>query len=100
MTPVLRAVIFESSAETVPDFDEESNPLPDPANAASLTDRTDLDIEAIVNRGLATAILVDLEAGVAFMRDSGVPMGVVSRVLLDPSRRRNTDWQGKPHISH
>ena len=55
--------------------------------------RSNTEIEAVVNRGLAAAFLVDLEAGVAIMRDGGVPAHVVKRVFRNPERRRATDWK-------
>ena len=55
--------------------------------------RANTATEAVVNRGLAAAFLVGLEAGVAIMRDGGVPTHVVKRVLRNPERRRATDWK-------
>ena len=55
--------------------------------------RSNTDIEAVVNRGLAAASLIDLEAGVEIMCDGGVPAHVVKRVLSDMKRRRATDWK-------
>lgn len=55
--------------------------------------RSNTGIEAAVNRGLAAAYLVDLEAGVAIMRAGGVPAHVVKRVLNNPNHRRATDWK-------
>jgi len=46
-----------------------------------------------VNRGLATALLVDLRSGVKVMSDAGVPPAVVARVVLHPQRRRASDWK-------
>jgi len=47
----------------------------------------------VVNRGLAAALLIDLEAGVEIMCNGGVPAHVVKRVLSDMKRRRSTDWK-------
>jgi hypothetical protein len=53
--------------------------------------RSDTDIEAVVNRGIAAALLIDLETGVEIMCDGGVPPHVVKRVLSDMKHRRATD---------
>jgi len=50
--------------------------------------------EAVVNRGLAVAHLLDLEAGIAIMNNGNVPAHVVKRVFRDPKHRRAID--GKP----
>jgi hypothetical protein len=55
--------------------------------------RTNTEIAAVVNRGLAAAFLVNLEAGIALMRSGGVPAHVVKRVLRNPLERRATDWK-------
>ncbi len=55
--------------------------------------RANKDIESVVNRGLAVALLSDLAAGATVMRDGGVPLHVVNRVLLIPQLRRSTDWK-------
>ena len=57
--------------------------------------RFDTEIEAAVNHGLAAAFLTDFEAGVAIMREAGVPAHVVKRVLDNFERRRATDWKDK-----
>ena len=58
-------------------------------------ERSDTEIEAAVNHGLVAAFLTDFEAGVAIMREAGVPAHVVKRVLDNFERRRATDWRDK-----
>ena len=48
--------------------------------------------ELAVTRGLAAILLDGVRAGVEIMRKENVPPEVISRVLLSPSRRRETDW--------
>ncbi|MFI4939679.1 MAG: hypothetical protein ACHP7O_04955 [Burkholderiales bacterium] len=60
---------------------------------AKLVSRSHDEIEAAVNRGLAAAMLIDIAAGVVIMRKSGVPWHVSERVLVNPDRRRKSDWQ-------
>ena len=55
--------------------------------------RTNTEMEAVVNRGLAVAFLVGLAAGIAIMRVGRVPEHVVTRVLDYPEQRRATDWK-------
>ena len=57
------------------------------------SDRHDRSLEVAVNRGLAAALLIGTQAGVQLMRESRVPADVVARVILEPTRRRATDWQ-------
>lgn len=55
--------------------------------------RSNTDIEALVNRGLAAALLFDLETGIEIMSGGGVPEHVVRRVLRNTSQRRAGDWK-------
>lgn len=55
--------------------------------------RLDTLTAAAVNKGLAIALMVDLKTGVKVMSEAGVPPGVVSRVILNPTRRRASDWK-------
>ncbi|NNM50861.1 MAG: hypothetical protein HKM02_01370 [Pseudomonadales bacterium] len=55
--------------------------------------RTNTRIEIIVNRGLAAALLSDLETGIDIMCAGGVPAHVVKRILSDMTCRRATDWK-------
>ncbi|HZV54847.1 MAG TPA: hypothetical protein VFF82_07905 [Rhodocyclaceae bacterium] len=55
--------------------------------------RLDRKLEIAVNRGLAAALLADVHAGVRLMNDERVPPDVVARVILDPQRRRASDWK-------
>jgi len=50
-------------------------------------------LDAVVNQGLAAALLVDLDAGVKIMSTGGVPAEVILRVFLKPQQRRATDWK-------
>ena len=54
--------------------------------------RTNKEIEAAVNRGLAASMLNGMAVGAAIMRAAGVPIEVSTRVLSNPSRRRDSDW--------
>ena len=55
--------------------------------------RLDTLTAAAVNKGLATALMVDLKSGVKVMREAGVPPEIVTRVVLNPARRRASDWK-------
>jgi len=55
--------------------------------------RSNKEIEAAVNRGLAVAMMDDMLQGANVMRHQGVPAHVVNRVLLVPTLRRSTDWK-------
>ena len=55
--------------------------------------RVDTKLDNAINKGLAAAMLVNVSAGIKVMIDEGVPLEVVTRVLLDPQRRRATDWK-------
>ena len=55
--------------------------------------RSNKNIEAAVNRGLAAALFRGLSDGAKVMREESVPLEVARRVLLRPSLRRNTDWR-------
>lgn len=55
--------------------------------------RSDVEIEAAVNRGLAAALLSDSSIGTEIMLKEGVPQHVVRRVLKSPQQRRLTDWK-------
>ncbi len=54
--------------------------------------RSNSQIAAAVNRGLAAALFQGLPAGARVMREESVPLDVATRVLLRPRRRRSTDW--------
>lgn len=54
--------------------------------------RADNVTATAVERGLAVALLSDIEAGARFMKCKGVPLTVALRVLLYPAQRRNRDW--------
>lgn len=54
--------------------------------------RADNVTATAVERGLAVALLSDIEAGARFMKSKGVPLAVALRVLLYPAQRRNGDW--------
>ena len=49
-------------------------------------------IELAVSRGLATTLLDGVRAGMDQMKKENVPEDVIYRVLLSPSKRRETDW--------
>ncbi|MEO8411514.1 MAG: hypothetical protein ABI478_13180 [Propionivibrio sp.] len=55
--------------------------------------RHNAQLEAVVNRGLAAALLLDLESGIRIMSSGGVPRPVITRVFLEPQLRRATDWK-------
>lgn len=55
--------------------------------------RIDTRTAAAVNKGLATALLVDIQSGAKIMRAAGVPPEVAVRVFLNPGRRRASDWK-------
>jgi hypothetical protein len=54
--------------------------------------RSNKEIEAAVNRGLAASMLNGLAVGAEIMKAAGVPLHVSTRVLGNPSQRRGTDW--------
>ncbi len=53
--------------------------------------RVNDDLSATVNRGLAAVFLGDVTTGVAIMREGGVPVHVVQRILTNKARRKS-DW--------
>lgn len=55
--------------------------------------RLDTRTAAAVNKGLATALLVDVQTGVKEMSEAGVPPEVTVRIFLNPQQRRATDWK-------
>lgn len=55
--------------------------------------RLDTKTAVAVNKGLATALLVDVNSGIKVMSAAGVPLEVVMRVVLSPRRRRASDWK-------
>lgn len=55
--------------------------------------RLDKITAAAVNKGLATALMVNVKTGVKVMSEAGVPPSVVTRVVLNPQRRRASDWK-------
>ncbi len=58
--------------------------------------RSDNELEAAVNRGLATAQLKGWLAGAEAMEKEGVPFHVAARVMLYPERRRAPKQKGRP----
>ncbi|TDK68711.1 hypothetical protein [Sapientia aquatica] len=56
-------------------------------------DRTNKEIAAAVNRGIAVARLEGIPAGAKIMFEAGVPMDVSTRVLVNQLKRRSSDWQ-------
>jgi len=56
-------------------------------------ERRDEVLEAVVNQGIAAALLLNLESGIELMREGGVPRPVILRVFLDPKSTRSTDWK-------
>jgi hypothetical protein len=54
--------------------------------------RSNKEIEAAVNRGLAASMLNGVAVGAEIMKAAGVPLHVSSRVLGNPNQRRDTDW--------
>jgi hypothetical protein len=57
--------------------------------------RSNTEIEAAVNRGLAVANVKGWLAGADQMHKDGVPFHVAARVMLFPKLRRATDWKGR-----
>ena len=60
--------------------------------SSEIQPRTNKDLAAAVERGIAMALLTNLQAGAFVMDVEGVPLGVAARVLLHPENRRATDW--------
>ena len=56
-------------------------------------DRSNKEIEAAVNRGIAVALLEGVPAGAKVMFEAGVPMDVSTRVLVNHFKRRASDWR-------
>lgn len=54
--------------------------------------RANKDLSAAVQRGIAMALLTNVQAGAFIMDVEGVPLSVAARVLLHPERCRATDW--------
>jgi len=55
--------------------------------------RLDTRKAAAVNKGLAAALLVDIQSGVKVMCEAGIPAEVAVRVFLHPEQRRADDWK-------
>ena len=55
--------------------------------------RVDTRTAVAVNKGLATALLVNIQSGARLMNAAGVPPEVAVRVFLHPERRRASDWK-------
>ncbi|MBU1689922.1 MAG: hypothetical protein KJ958_06580 [Gammaproteobacteria bacterium] len=56
-------------------------------------DRIDTKLDAVVNKGIAAALLGNIPEGIKIMRDEGVPPDVITRVIFSPQQRRDTDWK-------
>ena len=56
-------------------------------------DRLDTKKAIAVNKGLATALLIDIQSGVKVMCEAGIPAEVALRVFLHPEQRRADDWK-------
>jgi hypothetical protein len=56
-------------------------------------DRLDTKTDSAINRALAAAMLVNVDAGIKIMIDAAVPPAVVARVFLSPRQRRASDWR-------
>lgn len=55
--------------------------------------RTNIEMEILVNRGLAVAHMVSVQAGSDVMLKDRVPEHVIKRVLDHPEQRRESDWR-------
>lgn len=55
--------------------------------------RLDTKKAVAVNKGLATALLVNIQSGVKVMCEAGVPAETAVRIILHPRRRRADDWK-------
>jgi hypothetical protein len=55
--------------------------------------RLDTRTAAAVNKGLATALMVDVQTGVKMMSKAGVPLEVAMRIFLNPQQHRASDWK-------
>ncbi len=55
--------------------------------------RTNLELDAAVNRALAAMLLDGVEAGLKLMKDEQVPPDVMARLTLGSELRRKTDWK-------
>lgn len=49
-------------------------------------------VATVVEKGIAVALLSNLEAGAKLMKAGGVPLRTALRVLLHPAQRRSSDW--------
>ncbi len=56
-------------------------------------ERSNTEIELVINRGLAAAALAGIPAGLKMMQEAGVPKNICLRVLNCKDRRRSSDWQ-------
>ncbi|TDK65985.1 hypothetical protein [Sapientia aquatica] len=57
------------------------------------TRRTDTDLSRAINRGLAVAILANLQSAIDLMRAENVPTPIIARVLNKDQQRWSTDWK-------
>jgi hypothetical protein len=55
--------------------------------------RHNLSFDAVINQGLAAAMLADESVGIRIMLEGGIPKPVITRMFITPHRRRSTDWQ-------
>ena len=55
-----------------------------------------------VEKGIAVALLSNLEAGAKIMKAGGIRVEIALRVLLHPSQRRENDWhrESTPATNH
>ena len=75
-------VVFHPNSEVVD--------LTDPR--AMIEDRGNKATETLVKQMIAVAKLDGQEAGIQFAKDKGLPLELTRRVLLQPDKRRSTDW--------
>ena len=60
--------------------------------ATALDERTHSEIEAVVNRGIAAAVLVGIPRAMELLNEAGIPKNISLRVLNSKTRRRASDW--------
>lgn len=61
--------------------------------AKALDERTHGEIELVVNRGIAAAVLVGIPKAMEILNAAGIPKNISLRVLNSKTRRRASDWR-------
>jgi 3-hydroxyisobutyrate dehydrogenase-like beta-hydroxyacid dehydrogenase len=56
-------------------------------------ERRNSDVARVVNRAIATSVLVSVSEAMKLMEEAGISKNISLRVLNSKTRRRASDWQ-------